>query len=151
MHFKSDKQRKAIFASMNNRFSLTSDGYTTGSGIADAVAGMWPDPPSVRAPPDIGGGAAGGIVGLWPDVGGGRDIGGSAANAIVGLWPGGITKKEDDRFVLYYPTGQFTEQEVLAAREEFDFPRAWVLTNDGKNYKLVLDKGLMDKVYGGQV
>ena len=145
MHFRSDLQRKAVFASMKNRFSFTSDGYTTGSGVADAIAGLWPDP----VPKDVSGsGVSNAIVNLWPDGTSGRNVGNGAANAIVKLWPGG-NEPEDDMYVLYYPTGQFSEQEVLAARNEFDFPKAWTVSNDGRNYKLVLDKELLEKYYGG--
>jgi len=165
VHFKSDRQRRAIFASLGNKFSFSSSGVSTGSGIADAIVGACPDDVN-ECPP--GGFASNAIVNLWPNEGEGNfnrgDVGKgivglwpdgkestssrSVGDGIVGLWPGG-KKDVGDLYTLYYPIDTFSEQEVFSAREEFDYPMAWVMTKEGNNYKMVLDPILVKKYYGG--
>jgi hypothetical protein len=172
VHFRSDRQRKAVFAqlggcagsqtsvkssdfaSLGNRFSLSNSGVSTGSGIADALVNLYPDERSHVVlnsdgklnSIDTGSSIANALVGLYPD--GIQSSKGSVGNAIVKMWPGGDSPKEE-LYTLYYPSDLFSEQEVLAAREEFDFPMAWIVTREGSNYKLVLDPNLVKKYYGG--
>lgn len=126
MLFRSDAQRRALFASLNNRFSHVS----AGSGIADAVINLYPTPSS--------------------SISTSGDIGGKFADAILGLYPGGKNKPIDDRpaTVLRYPMRDFSQEEIMLAREEFDYPEAWVFSREGDNYVLYLDKRLLNKNYG---
>lgn len=131
MRFKSESQRKAVFARLSglaNHFSFSSPTVSTGSGIADAIVNMYPD-----------------------GVSAGRSSAGSSiADSIVNLYPNvARASKEDAVYTLYYPIDGFSEHEILAAREQFDFPKAWVLTKEGYNYKMVLDPVLVKKYYGG--
>jgi hypothetical protein len=130
VHFRSEKQRRAVFAqlggcsSLGNRFSFSSGGVSTGSGVADAIVNLWPDGNSVNL----------------------KD--GNVGNAIVRLWPGD-NKVDNDLYTVVYPADAFSEQEVLAAREEFDFPMAWVVSREGGDIKMKLDPNLVKKYYGG--
>ncbi len=129
MLFRSDAQRRATFARLNNRFSHVS----TGSSIADAIVNLYPSP-----------------SGVSDKTSAGKTVGDSFANAIVGLWPG-EGRVDDSSFKLRYPVDDFSIEEVIAAREEFDFPKAWVLKVEGENYVLSLDKDLLRERYGGDI
>jgi hypothetical protein len=124
--FRSDAQRRALFASLNNRFSHVS----AGSGIADAVINLYPESSN--------------------SVGTSGDVGDKFANAILGLWPGGKEQSIDNKpaTVLRYPMRDFSQEEIMLAREEFEHPEAWVFSKEGENYVLYLDKKLLDKNYG---
>jgi hypothetical protein len=160
VHFKSDRQRRAIFASLGNRFSISSSGVSTGNGFADAIVNMYPGEKSasglysdkdyfgyslvnepIKGPSSI----ADAFVNLYPSS---IQSSNGASNAIAKLYPGD-DKKDDSLYTLYYPIDTFSEQEVLAAREEFDYPMAWIVVKEGNNYKMVLDPILVKKYYGG--
>ena len=63
MRFRSDAQRRAVFARLNNRFSRVS----TGSGIADAVVNLYPERGDSSEFSGSGNKFADAVVGLWPD------------------------------------------------------------------------------------
>ena len=97
MQFRSNAQRRAVFASLSNKFSHV----YTGSSIADAVVNIYPSVDE-RAEGSsnvgsVGDKIASAVVGLYPDPvlsnDGSIDVGDKLAFAVTRLYPGG-----DDSF-----------------------------------------------------